>query len=150
MSFELLNNVYAETGCREATREIVTGILNGNYDVTTSDYNWRAIEEEMINDVLIEELAADEYVLGCANPNFLSEVTGIDSDVFVAMHEAEAFDAIGKLIISGGFVTRYAERLLAWDGPGPHFAHYDGAERMVDFWVEKRKRREYVYIFKTN
>ena len=154
MSIELLNNVFEATdGDRGATREIVEAILEGNkYDISTGDYRWRAIEDEMVREVMIEEMAGDEYTLGCASPWFLSEIIGLDVEVIEALHEADKFDAIGRTIIKMGKVGEMVDGIIRYDGPGNHFASWDGSERSVDYFVqkagEKAGKRVYWSIFK--
>ncbi len=108
-------------------REVVENLESDDFEVD----NVRFIADDVIADVLADELGNDEYVLGCFNASFLSEVTGINSDVFEAMQKAEAYKAIGKLVISLGKLQELAELYARYDGYGHHFNSYDFSEEEV-------------------
>ena len=52
----------------------------------------------------------------------------IDIDVIQAMQKAEAFEALGKLVMSTGKLEELQEKYASEDGYGHHFGHYDGCE----------------------
>ncbi len=108
-------------------REVVENLESDDFEVD----NVRFIADDVIADVLADELGNDEYMLGCFNASFLSEVTEIDSDVFEAMRKAEAYEAIGKLVISLGKLPELAELYARYDGYGHHFNSWDGNEEEV-------------------
>lgn len=103
-------------------REVLENLGNDDFDVD----NVRFIKDDAILNILEDELSSDEYILGCFNAWFLADITGIDQDVFEAMQAAEAYTAIGKLIISGGHLSSLAYEYQRQDGYGHHFNHYDG------------------------
>lgn len=107
-------------------REVVDNIAGGIKDFEVD--NVRFIHEDAILSVLADELQADEYVLGCFVPGFIADQTGVDPDVIKAMQEAEAFEAVGKLIISLCDMEEFAEAYASADGYGHHFNHYDFSE----------------------
>ena len=107
-------------------REVAGNISNEEDDFEVDGV--RFIEDGAILDILADELASDEYVLGCFNADFLAGVTGVDSDVFEAMQKAEAYEAIGKLVISMGKLEELAEQYASADGYGHHFNGYDFGE----------------------
>lgn len=109
--------------------------ITDNYDDFEVD-GYRFIKAKAIDEIMKFELEGDEYILGCFTPSFLHCVTGIDSDVFEAMQEAEAFEAIGKLILSGDHMDTLVNEYICHDGYGHHFAHYDGNEDEIgDYYV---------------
>lgn len=95
--------------------------------------NVRFIDADSIDEIQQEELASDEYVLGCFNAHFLAGVLQMDKSVIDAMQEAEAFEAVGKLIISMGKLEDVQEQYASADGYGHHFNHYDGNEEELFF-----------------
>lgn len=107
-------------------REVVTAIDNGTYDFEVDGV--RFINSESIDQIMQDELSDDEYVLGCFNSWFLASVLNVDRDVIEAMQKAEAFEAIGKLIISLGKLEDLQEEYARQDGVGAHFNHYDNSE----------------------
>lgn len=116
---------YSSPDWREVAQNIVGGAIDFEVD------NVRFIDSDHIDQIQADELASDEYVLGCFNASFLSGVTGIDQDVFEAMQKAEAFEAIGKLIVSLGKVGELQELYARYDGYGHHFNSYDGNEEKL-------------------
>lgn len=107
-------------------RDVVTAIADGETDFEVD--NVRFIHSDDIDEIMADELAADEYLLGCFNSWFLADVLDIDIDVINAMQKAEAFEAIGKLIISMDKLTELASAYASADGYGHHFNPYDGSE----------------------
>lgn len=107
-------------------REVVENIVSYEEDFKVD--NVRFIHSDDIDEIQQEELKSDLYVLGCFNAWFLAGVLDIDSDVIEAMQEAEAFEAIGKLIVSMDKVDELQEKYASVDGYGHHFNHYDGNE----------------------
>lgn len=106
--------------------------------------NYRMIAADEIDDIMGAELAEDEYILGCFNARFLADVLGIDEDVILAMQAAEAYEAIGRLVISMGKLERLQQKYVAADGYGHHFNHYDGSEEEITLGGQQ------YYIFRVN
>lgn len=88
--------------------------------------NVRFIRADTIDEIQQDELSSDEYMLGCFNAWFIADVLEIDQAVIEAMQKAEAFEAIGKLIISMGKLGELQEAYARADGYGHHFNSYDG------------------------
>ena len=107
--------------------DIESGFCN-DFEVCYESREYRIINNDDIQSIMEDELSSDEYILGCFNSCFLSNVTGIDSDVFDAMKQCEAFKAIGKLIISGDHLEQLVLDYICIDGAGHHFSHYDHSE----------------------
>ena len=90
--------------------------------------NHRFIHTNDIDEVQQDELKSDEYMLGCFNASFLAGILDIDQDVIEAMQKAEAFEAVGKLVLSMDKLEELQEDYARLDGYGHHFNHYDGNE----------------------
>jgi len=88
----------------------------------------RFIRMDKIDEIQCEELASEEYVLGCFTDWFLADVLDIDIDVVEAMQKAEAFEALGKLVLSMDKLEELQQSYMSADGYGHHFAHYDHNE----------------------
>ena len=113
-------------------REVVEDINNGGVDFEVD--NVRFIHGDQIDFIQQEELESDLYLLGCFNAPFLSGILGIDSDVIEAMQKSDAFEALGKLIISMDKLEELQQQYASADGYGRHFNHYDYGEEalMID------------------
>lgn len=111
-------------------REVIEEILEDNDDFEVAGY--RFIDSESIDKIMQDELSSDEYILGCFSSWFLSDILGIDQDVIDAMKEAEAFEAIGKLVLSLNKLEELQKGYVRNDGYGHHFAHYDGEENEIN------------------
>lgn len=112
-------------------REVIENILDGEVDFKVDDY--RFIHDDDIDKIMVDELESDEYILGCFNSWFIADVTGIDCDVIDAMQKAEAYRAIGKLIISLGKIDELQQEYVRSDSYGHHFNHWDGGEIELNF-----------------
>ena len=110
-------------------RDVVENLNNGENDFEVD--NHRFINSNNIDEIQQEELESDLYILGCFNSSFLASILDIDQDVLEAMKEAEAFEAIGKLIISLDKLEEVQEQYASADGYGHHFAHYDHNEHAL-------------------
>lgn len=107
--------------------------------------NYRFIHKDHIDGIMVEEMEADPYALGCFSASAIADVTGIDQEAIQMMQGAEAFEGIGQMLIRGGTsIGRWVELLQDYyqrfDGYGHHFAHYDGEEHQVGNW----------YVFRIN
>ena len=103
-------------------------IKNDDFEVN----NYRFISDDIIDDVMIEELSSDTYMLGCFNADFLSSICDLPYDVIVALQEAESFEAIGEVAIAN--IKQIAEEYARLDGYGHHFSSYDGHGHEVENW----------------
>ena len=107
-------------------KEVLENIID-NVDDFEVD-NVRFISKEEIDNVQQQELKNDLYILGCFNSDFLSDILDIDGEVLDAMRDAEAFEAIGKLIISLNKLEDLQSEYSRVDGYGHHFNSYDHSE----------------------
>lgn len=110
-------------------REVLENILSGDSDFEVD--NVRFISSSEIDAIQCEELESDLYILGCFNAWFIADILGIDQDVIEAMQQAEAFEAIGKLIVSMGKLEELQAEYSRMDGYGHHFNHYDSNEEEI-------------------
>jgi len=108
------------------TREIMENLCNEESDFTVDDY--RFIRKSDIDDIMTEELGSDEYMLGCFNAWFIADLLGTTTDAIEAMQKAEAFEGIGKMILSMDKLEELQQNYVSADGYGHHFASYDGNE----------------------
>ncbi len=106
-------------------REALEGIADEETDFYADSETYRLIRQDCIDEIMQAELESDEYALGCSAAWFISDILNIDAGVIQAMQEAEAFEAIGKLLISMGKLPEMQEAYAAADGYGHYFAHYD-------------------------
>ena len=91
----------------------------------------RFIADSAIDQVQQDELESDLYCLGCFNASFIAGVIDIDSDVIAAMQKAEAYEALGKLIVSLGKLPELQSEYASADGYGHHFNGYDFSEEEI-------------------
>ena len=89
----------------------------------------RFIRQDAIAEIQREELASDLYILGCFNADFLAGITDIDVDAIQALQDAEAFEALGKLVLP--HIDDIQRQYSSADGYGHHFAHYDHEEHEI-------------------
>lgn len=59
---------------------------------------------------------------------FLAQVTGIDQDAIEAMQKAEAYEGIGKLVISLAKIEELQQQYVSADTYGHHFNAWDHSE----------------------
>jgi len=111
-------------------REVVENI-EAKWDDFEVD-NVRFIKDSEIDKILADELENDLYCLGCFTSSFIADFTGIDLDVVEALQEAEAFEALGKLIVKSCDLEYFASAYASVDGYGHHFNRYDGGEEELN------------------
>ncbi len=119
-------------------RDVIQAVADNESDFEVDNY--RFISEDDIDQIQQDELESDEYILGCFNAWFLADVLGIDCDVIEAMQKAEAYEAVGKLVISMGKLAELQSAYASADGYGHHFNHWDGSEDEIGNY----------HVFRTN
>ena len=127
-------------------REVVENIENRENDFEVNNY--RFIDSESIDDIMQSELESDLYLLGCFRSWFLADLLGVDGDVIQSMQEAEAFEAIGKLIISLGKLEELQEKYASIGGYGHHFNRWDSSEHEITLTNENGIASRF-YAFRT-
>lgn len=115
-------------------REVLTCILNEETDFEVD--NVRFITDETILSVMVDEIFADDYVLGTFNASFIAENSQLPIEMIEACQEAEAFVAIGKGLnatLDEDEKESFCEEYAGIDGYGHHFNHYDGEDEELNF-----------------
>ena len=107
-------------------REVVTELAAGSSDFWSDGV--RFIRYSEIDKILAEELESEPYILGCFTAWFIADATDLDLDVIEALQDAEAFEALGKLIIKSCNMVDFAQDYASADGYGHHFNSYDFSE----------------------
>ena len=100
-------------------------MVDNKDDFEVGDY--RFVKTDKLDNVLAEELTYDEYCLGCFNASFIASVMEWPIELVEAAQAGEAFEALGKAIISSGKMQELAEQYAAADGHAQHFNRYDGS-----------------------
>jgi hypothetical protein len=112
-------------------REVAENIERGSDDFEVD--NVRFIRDSEIDKILAEELENDPYILGCSTAWFIADSTDIDRELIEALQDAEAYEALGNLIIKGCDMVNFANSYAVnADGYGRHFNHYDGGEEELN------------------
>lgn len=113
--------------------EMLENIIEEENDFTIGDY--RFIHKTAIDRIMDEELESDEYLLGSFMPGFLADILNMSQELIEIIQKAEAFEALGRYIISQDLVSEIREAYVDIDGYGHHFASYD-SETMEDILKE--------------
>ena len=108
-----------------AWRDVVEKILSGVQDFEVG--NVRFVHDDVIIDVLADELASDEYVLGCFAAGCIAEATGWTEVLIAAAQSGQAYAQIGAAMDKDQ-VRKIAEIYSSADGFGHYFNRYDGGE----------------------
>lgn len=104
-------------------RELVNNITNNCEDFEIDNY--RFIHSDYIDNIQVEELESDPYILGFFNADFLSDIIGLDSELIQIIQDSDKYDKLGKYLINNNFVEDIQKEYSSTDGYGHHFAHYD-------------------------
>ncbi len=119
-------------------REFIENARSGLNSFTVDEYLF-CRDEDVARNMIIEQLDSDAYHMGCCSPMALADVTGLDPDVFTILHDAEAFEAAGKIVIAMDKVADLADICIAWDGAGHMLSCYDGEEiELGNGWLAYR------------
>ena len=94
---------------------------------------WRFIKASEIDKILEEELGYDDYILGCFKAEFLSDITGLDTELIEIIQQADKFEKLGKYLRENDFIEKIASEYSSQDGYGHHFSSYDGNEYELTF-----------------
>ena len=93
--------------------------------------NYRFIRASEIDEIQVEELKCNEYVLGCFNASFLADNTDLSFEIIEALQQGDKLEAIGKHIIDNYFINDIQQEYSRLDGYGHHFAHCDHEEHEI-------------------
>lgn len=114
--------------------------VNDSIEIDSNDFEvdgYRFILKLDIDEIQLQELSNDEYILGCFNASFLESIIDWPIEAIEATQEAEKYEVIGRFIIqNAGMLQTLQAEYSAIDGYGHHFAHYDGEENEAgDYYV---------------
>ena len=109
-------------------REVLESALADKEDFDVEGY--RFIDENDIDGIMQDELASDEYTLGCCTAWFIADSLDIPLDAVEKMQKAEVFEGLGALLAKQ--IGDVQENMVRHDGYGNHFAHYDGNENEIN------------------
>ena len=123
-------------------RDVIDNIADLQDDFEVDNY--RFIKESEIDNIQLEELESDPYILGCFNGWFIADNTNLSYDIVRALQSAEKYSEIGEHIIDNNYTSAMQEEYSRLDGYGHHFARYDG-HTMEDLLSEFG-----YYVFKVN
>ena len=110
---------------REVVSEL-TSNCNDNFEV--DGVRW--ISDDTIEDVLVDELSSDTYILGCFSDWLLADVTGWDVNLIKAIQESGKFESLGNSL-SKNQIEDLAREYARLDGYGHHFNGYDFSEEEI-------------------
>ena len=100
--------------------------------------NYRFIHQDKIDEIQREELSWEPYMLGCFTDWFLADILDLEIDVIQELQKADAYEALGKMVLSMGKLEELQEKYSDADGYGHHFAHYDHyTQDLGDYYVFK-------------
>ena len=91
----------------------------------------RFIRMDKIDEIQQNELSWEPYLLGCFTDWFLAGILNLDIDVIKELQKAEAYEALGKMVLSMDKLEELQEQYVSCDGYGHHFAHYDHKEQEI-------------------
>lgn len=113
-------------------KEVFTEMMVETSDFEVNDY--RFIHKDYIDQIQVEELKSDLYMLGCFNAWFLADCTGLPIELIEAGQKGGQFEAIGRAVLP--YIETIQEEYSRHDGYGHHFSHYDGNElEILDYYV---------------
>ena len=106
-------------------------------EVESSDFdinNYRFIHKDYIDQIQVDELKSDLYILGCFNAWFLADCSGLPIELIEASQKGEQHEALGKTMLP--HIETIQEEYSRVDGYGHHFNTYDGNElEILDYYV---------------
>jgi len=104
----------------------------------------RFIYEGKIDDIQVEEMESDPYILGCFADWAICDASDLSYDIVQALQESDKFEIIGQHLIDNDCLEELQRIYVAMDGYGHHFAHYDH-ETLEDILTETG-----YYVFRVN
>lgn len=109
-------------------REVVQCIVDGDDDFEVE--NVRFIKDDVILSVMVDEIFADNYTLGCFNASFIAENSDLNYELVQACQESEAYEAIGKALndtLTNDEKEAFCEAYADADGYDHHFNGYNSS-----------------------
>lgn len=143
--FDFIKELDAIGVCTDAdiVAEIADNVENDEPDFEVDDH--RFIRGDMIDEILVDELASDEYLLGCFADWAISEATDLPRELIKIIQNADEFQALGEWIAQDiERVEKLAAIYVSNDGYGHHFGLYDGQEHEINI------DGKLFHVFRTN
>jgi hypothetical protein len=106
-------------------REVTLEINNDNPDFEVDGV--RFIHTDSIDEIVVDELSGDKYILGCFNSWCIAEATGWPEFLIELAQQSDKCEELGEKMTSD-HIKELAEQLVSHDGYGHHFNRYDGGE----------------------
>lgn len=128
---KLLDNLNFDSDIIEELKNQLESETDFTIDIDGTEC--RFIKDSVIDSVMQDELSSDKYVLGCFNSWFLADILGIPESAVEAMQKAEAFEALGEMVISMDKLEGLQGKYVSADGYGHHFNHNDFSEDEVSY-----------------
>lgn len=129
LSHSGFNGVYSDV---KALFVDVEYAMDSDFNVDFDGREYRVIANDNVASVMADELSGDEYLLGCFNANFLSDIIGIPSDAIEKIQNAGCHEALGMIIAADNEkLGELVENYISADGAGHHFSAYDGSETVA-------------------
>ena len=122
--------------------EFMENYHNENPDFEIGKY--RFIHEDKIDDIQVEEMKSDPYILGCFADWAIADASGLSYYIVLALQESDKFELIGQYLIDNDCVDELQRIYVANDSYGHHFAHYNH-ETLEDILSETG-----YYVFRVN
>lgn len=143
---ELMENL-EDIGLEDSFRDVVEALKNEETDFEIDGY--RFIHEDEIDEILVDELEADPYVLGCFNAWFIADNTHLSIDIVETLQKNDAYKELGQHIIDNNYTEDLAYEYVRLDGYGHHFATYDGENEEI-LLPNNNDTLENYYVFRIN
>ena len=109
----------------ELVEYLTSDIEDFNFD------GYRFIHDSSIDEILVDELSNDPYMLGCWNNFVYSQVLDCPPEVATALQAGEQYEALGQWCMDQNVVEDMAEILVSHNGYGHHFNVYDGSDNEI-------------------
>lgn len=117
------------------------------------DYGWETSDHLVLTNTQANQRCED-YIkdsLRAFNPSFLSNITGIDEDVFRAIQANNRCESnnYALLRLVGDDIDKLIDEAISTDGRGHFLATYDGHEHEIDIFGATGIN-EHFYIYRIN
>lgn len=141
-SIDIFLQIYNVVGDVNQSAEILYKmIVDDEIDVITERY--RAIHENYINEIFVNEIKDDSYKLGSFSADLIAEATGWPFELIKAAQKGESFSEIGDAMTIEQ-IKKLVEIHVRSDGYAYHFARYDSQTHDI------RKDDLGYYLFRIN
>lgn len=124
------------------------GDYGNDFTLELDSGEFRFISASCIDDILLEELSSDPYIVGCFTDWAISDATDLPVELIEIIQNAGEYEKLGQWIIEAGHMENLAENYVRHDGYGHHFASYDGEENEISFPLRGQEIR--LYVFRVN